>query len=188
MRATESNFRGVRSASGILTANSPSSAVTRSARVKESSVPDSKSDSSGAGSMGLPATRLTISTILVCLSMICLALRGRSSDFVSRLLVRVELLHEIAEHGGGEAAVTGHGEVHEVPLRQAGVDPVAHGALAAHAFAGVPESAGVCPAGGLLGFDDVVDAGNHLPFPLRVAPAVGGADHQDGGRGRGAAQ
>ena len=75
-----------------------------------------------------------------------------------------------------------------IPLRQAGINPIAHGALAAHPFAGVPESAAVFLAGGPLRFDDEVDTGNRLPFPTGVPPAVAGAQCQYGGGGRGAAQ
>src|ERR1017187_7507733 len=183
MRATESNFRGERSESGIFSENSSSSAETRSASVKESSTPDSKSDSSGVGSIGFPATCLTISTIFVRVS-----ISGGYSHFGAILLIRLKLVHDIGVHHGGEPMVTGGGEVHEVCLGEAGVDPVAHSALTAHAAASVPESNAVRAAGGLLGIDNLVDTIHYLPSAVQIAPAVARAHHQDGGGRNGAAE
>src|SRR5581483_3544616 len=170
MRSTESNFRGVRSESGILTENSFSSADTRSASVKESSAPDSNSDSSGVGLMGFPATCLTISMIFVCRSMIWLASGSSSSDFRPRLLIFSELLHHVGKHHRRQAMIAGRRKVDEIPLCQTCIDPVAHGALAAHAFAGVPEGAAVFLAGRLLRFDDEIDTGHHLLFASHISP------------------
>src|SRR5580658_4522057 len=109
----DSNFRGVRSASGTRMENSVSSAVTRSVSENESSMPDSKSDSSGAGSTGLAATRRTMATIL--LSSILLdwgipVLFGIDSGF----LVDGVLAHQILIEGGCQAMVSGVGEVNAI--------------------------------------------------------------------------
>src|SRR6202021_2542682 len=122
MRAMESNFRGVRSASGTRMENSASSADTRSVSENESSMPDSNSDSSGAGSTGLAATRRTISRILLGWILSGVILLGSIPflfGFRSRLLVDVILIHQVLKQRGGQAMVSGVGEVNAVHLRQA---------------------------------------------------------------------
>src|ERR1039457_780097 len=111
MRSMESNFRGVRSESGIRMANSDSNAVTRSVRVNESRRPDSKSDSSGAGSMGFSARRRMMATILVRLSM-----GGGVRYLQARLPVGLVLLQDIRKQHGGEPAISGRSKVNIVAL------------------------------------------------------------------------
>src|SRR5579883_1499063 len=186
MRSMESNFRGVRSESGIFTANSCSSAATRSASVNESSTPDWNSDSSGAAWTFLPATRFTISRILACVSiflMRCLLSFGRTiADLRAHLPVLLELLHDIGEHGFRQLPIARHGEVHEVPLRHARVHPIAHRALAAHALARIPVGAAALLAGGLLRLDDEIDAIHNLPLPADIPPTVRRTHHENRSR------
>src|SRR5262249_50324377 len=127
--------------------NSPSSAVTISASVKESSRPDSKSESSGAGSIGLPATLRMISMILLCLSI----------EFV--------LLHQIGKQTAREPPVARRSKVHVIALRQPRVNPIPHRAFAAHAHARVPIDAAVLAAGTLLRRNDAIHAGERTPRP-----------------------
>ena len=75
--------------------------------------------------------------------------------------------------------------MHAVGLRKAGQLPVAHRAHSAHALARVPIGAAQFAADALLLGDDVVDAGDELPSAVRPHPPVGGAQHEDGGGGRG---
>src|SRR5579872_3433265 len=154
MRSMESNLRGVRSESGIRMANSDSSAVTRSLKLKESRRPDSNRDSSGDGSMGLSARRRMMARILVRLSMGV----GVGRYLRAGLPETLVLLLDIGIQCGGEAAVSGRGEVDIVVLAQAGHNPLAHGTFTAHALASVPVGAGVFAAGILLRRDDIVDA------------------------------
>src|ERR1035441_7868681 len=100
MRSTESNFRGWRSESGIRIENSFSIALTRSARLKESSSPDSKSDSRGEGSMGSGAKLRMMLTILVRLSMGFLVRRLQPD-----LLINFVLPQDVFEQCIGQAAI-----------------------------------------------------------------------------------
>src|ERR1043166_3797112 len=128
----ESNFRGCRSESGILTANSDSSAATRSASVKESSNPDSNSDSSGEGSTGLSAIRRMMARILLFLSMWFLVCDGRPAFYVELIGA-----HDVLEKRFGETMIAGGGEVDIVALGESRVQPVFHRTAAAHALAHV---------------------------------------------------
>ena len=70
-------------------------------------------------------------------------------------------------------------------LREAGQLPVAHRAHSAHALARVPVDAAQFAADALLLGDYAVDARDELPTAARPHPPVGGAEHEDGGGGRG---
>src|ERR1035441_5434532 len=137
MRSTESNFRGCKSASGMRIENSFSNALTKSARLKESSRPDSKSESPGAGLIGSAAKLCTMLTILVRLSM------GFLVRFRADLLVFLVLPHDIREERIRQAMVPRRREVHVIALSQARVHPVAHGPFAAHPPPRVPKGAAV---------------------------------------------